>query len=92
MFGKKKKTPQELIKSLDADIKTINENRDKKIPEKVLKNYSATISLIKVMLYGDVENEPVNGALELLVAGIIESNCLFLMIANMDQYESEVKY
>lgn len=93
-FGKKVKTAQGVMKQLKVDLLTINDSKDKKdkkISEKILKNFSQSILDIKIMLYGDAENDPQPDALGVLASEAISNDMIFMLVNNLEFFEFEAQ-
>ncbi|KAH7826858.1 putative Mo25-like family protein [Monocercomonoides exilis] len=83
--------PADFVKSLSTALHLIAANKEVKAVEKGVKDSAKAINSLKILLYGDAENEPSKDALSQIVTEIIASNTLVLMMIYLGSLEFEAR-
>ncbi|KAG0310106.1 mo25 protein [Dissophora globulifera] len=86
-FKSKPKTPHELARNLKESIQKL-EGPDKR---KATEDISKILVVIKTMLYGDSENDPVPETVAQLAQEVYSNNLLQLLVDNISKFEFEAK-
>jgi len=93
MFGvKRKKSPAELVKSCQNQIKTLTEKKDDpKSYKKALEKLTTNLSNMKLMLYGDGTAEAKNENVNKLSEEILKADLFQQFVENMKDFEFEAR-
>jgi len=95
LFGHRKKSPPELIKSTHKHIELLNsyeqqQNAEEKLVKKSQEKITHNLASMKFMLYGDAENEPKESEQSKLVEELFASD-LLLELIHMNRFEFEAR-
>lgn len=88
LFGNRAKTPQELVKSLDANLALLPSLKEKD-HKKVIDEISRTLQSIKTILYGTADTEPVSEQVAMLSAEMYQGTLLNSLILNLARIDFE---
>lgn len=92
LFKRGKKTPPELVTSTQNHIKVIvNDKTDEKTAKKSLEKISKNLSEMKLMLYGNEENEAKPENIKKLCDELLKSPVLLEMLQYMKKFEFEAR-
>jgi calcium binding protein 39 len=94
LFGHRKKSPSELVKSTKKHLDVLNDQKsqeDDKIIAKSKEKISLNLSAAKFMLYGDAENEPKAAEIDKLVEDLFATNLLLELLTNIKKFEFEAR-
>ena len=93
IFGPRKKSPAELVKSTQKHIGLLQSlpADDEKSLKKSLEKISLNLSNMKFMLYGDAENEPKDADIAKLCDELFATNALIDLLVHMKEFEFEAR-
>ncbi|KAJ8309768.1 hypothetical protein KUTeg_011633 [Tegillarca granosa] len=91
LFGKSQKNPAELVRSLKEGLTVLQQAKGDKKVEKAVEDLSKILSSIKLMLYGQAEQEPQSELVASFSQELYNSNVLLMLIQNLEKLDFESK-
>jgi len=92
LFGRAKKTPSELVKSTEKNIKILSDKKqEEKAVKKSMEKISINLSNMKFMLYGDGENDAKPENIAKLCEELFASTLIIDMLDHMKEFEFEAR-
>jgi len=94
LFKSKSKTPQEVVKAIKDGIGKLDSFAapgDKRATEKITEEISKNLLAIKLVLYGDGDNDPNPEAVSQLAGEIYNLDLLYVLATNISRFEFEAK-
>eukprot|EP00013_Stygamoeba_regulata_P029043 CAMPEP_0177655236 /NCGR_PEP_ID=MMETSP0447-20121125/14837_1 /TAXON_ID=0 /ORGANISM="Stygamoeba regulata, Strain BSH-02190019" /LENGTH=337 /DNA_ID=CAMNT_0019159097 /DNA_START=17 /DNA_END=1030 /DNA_ORIENTATION=+ len=90
LFGKKGKSPADLVKSTKEAFSTLEKGSNRGVP-KAVTSLSGFLADMKLILYGDFQNEPVPEQSQELAAQILAAGLIPMFVNNLTELEFEAK-
>eukprot|EP00245_Coleochaete_scutata_P018210 TRINITY_DN9346_c0_g1_i2.p1 TRINITY_DN9346_c0_g1~~TRINITY_DN9346_c0_g1_i2.p1 ORF type:complete len:344 (-),score=76.82 TRINITY_DN9346_c0_g1_i2:525-1556(-) len=91
LFKAKPKTPADVVRTTRELLATLESSRDPRTLEKVLEELSRSLREMKIILYGDSENEPTPEASTQLTAEVFKDNFFRVLVTQIPRLEFEAR-